>query len=530
MMRFLIILTLAAGLSEAQTPSPESAKFFSNTVAQESGGLANTLLMMSLASMGATLTAKCVSPAGTDLPDSVIIFATASDNYARAEALAANAHRLDLEARLAEVRAVAGTSRVRGGGDTQRKILLEALAEQMALLSYISMKKGWLEAAIVGFNNSATEAINEQSDGITPEDTVNCAGVFPASVPVSQAFITAYEVFGFENKISTFLPNVLPIAVTDLLPLVPTPDKRLILANIAVTAAAKVIEELGAAAVGIQANITNTQKVIAQFDLEEGVSLASGVDATVPNPATGGVDFVAASSLPTTGQAGATFTPVVGGASAAAPRKSFPQGACLSPPDMTKSTKDEICKNPPVFNESTVQVKNVTVKSASDASMRFSTALASGNVKAASVAASTLSALAGRVETAKQNAIKTLNADRLKQGRQMIDMDTETKKSISKVVSSIRQEVIKAGGAPLLASKTNPAIPTVVNEVPEATNEVVRETGPQRTTRLSAPKYVPTSAGNTPASANTTAAEEETSLWEKLSNRYRAKFFRTAPL
>jgi hypothetical protein len=479
--------------------------------------------------MGTTLVAQCIPTAGPDLPDSVIIFATASDNYARAEALAANAHRLDLEARLLAVRNQAGVSRARGGGDTQRRTLQEALVEQMALLQYIAMKKGWLEAAIVGFNNSATEAINEQSDGVTPEDIVNCAGVFPASVPVSQAFITAYEVFGADNKISEFLPRVLPVAVADLLPLVPTPDKRLILANIAVTSAANVITELGTAAVNIQANIINTQKVIAQFDVEEGVTFNAGVDATVPNPATGGAEFVAASSIPARVEGGATFTPIVGGGSAAAalPRKSFPHGACLSPPDMTKSTKEEICKNPVVFNENIVQVKNQTVKSASDASMKFSSALATGNVKAANVAASTLAALAARVDSNKQTSIKALNADRLKQGRPMIDMDTETKKSIAKAVSNISQEVVKAGGAKLLADNTSVVAPVSVTEVPPAANEEVIESGPQRTTRLSAPKYVPNSNSIAPVTppADNGTTEDNSTLWEKLSNRYRARFF-----
>lgn len=523
-MKFLILSFILGNSLWAQTPmSPQSERFFSNTEAQASGGLANTLLAMSVASMGTAMPSTCLTSSGGPLPQSVILFAMASDNYARAEVVAVTEHKRNLEERLADVRALAARMKVQGGGEVQRRTLQEILIEQLALRDYITMKIGWLDAAKAGFVSAGSFAATEASDGSNPDFTVNCTGTYPASVPVAEAFGEAYSLFGAENKIAEFLPRVLPIAVADLLTLTTLPDQRIILASIAGASMDNVRAELQAALSTIDTNVSNTNQVIAQLDLEEGVDIRSGVNRDGETPTPAGEEFFASAPTSPQSSAGASFAPVIGGVSAAAPVKVIPSGSCLS---ISKA-----CTSPVSFSQTAIKTSNPTVKSVSEASVNFSNALVRGDIVAANLAAGVMTSLATRAEATRLNGLRSVNQMRIQKAKPMLDAESDSKKSYARIKNAIEAEIAKTNPVIQVASASPPAAtlsPVIKSAKPDSP---VSESG--FSSRLSAPKYEALSPeqkqilrGEKEAETVAKADAPGPSLWEKISDRYRANYGR----
>jgi hypothetical protein len=307
-------------------------------------------------------------------------------------------------------------------------------------------------------------------------------------------------VFGADNKISLYLPLVLPIAVNDLLPYTSAPDQRVILGNLAIEAAGKVVTELRASAVNISANIANTQAVLTQFDLEEGVALNSGMTPGEPSKkkdnVVGGTDLLAG-----------TFAPTVQNGSASVGTAALGSMAAPLLPAIKKA---------------------IDVMPSGPAS-KLANALATRDVAAANIAAGDLSNHAATINSKKEIAIKTLNMKKLRTAKPMLDIEAETKKAIAKISGSISKEVIKAGGSSALLASITPVSAPVVADVPAQ--------APPEETPADLPYRLRGRAHALAASPPTSNADEKTveakkesgpelTLWQRLSNRYQLNYDR----
>lgn len=539
---FITFTLICPAGAQVIVPDPlvtESQIFQSNPEALRSGGMANSLLIMSLATLGSVMISTCTPvTAGNPLPPSLLAFSEASAAYVLAEVTAARAHKADIAVREAAIRTMIENLRRRGGGDIQRITFEETKKEQEYLLAFIDMRRTWLMAATLAFLAAASEAQDEASAGTTDFD-ITCTGTLGAAFPVATELGLAYAVSdGPEETVAEYLGGVLPIVAAQILPLSATPDGRSLVASIAASTATSVLNELSGMAGTIQGNISRAQIAIESFDEGNGVAVDSGLRITQPppqnNPGTPAGETTDAGVTPQVAAA-ASGEASLNAATAASSAANIQGQTCAEKNEAKKSLdiKSE-CKTPVVFPVVKLRTTNPSMKSAVEATTKFANALAAGNIKEANLAAATINQLAAKIIETKVAVVKKTNLARLKRGKPMQDLDGETKKLITKMTAEIKSSVSQKGGAKLLASTTSlsPAMPAkkdpVKDSVEMTENLPPRLRGkyhymnstPQPATvsevKMGPVKEVPLDVANDPA----------LTLWQQLSGRYQNSYGR----
>ncbi len=545
-MRILISLFLTFNFilpSVAQTtPDPivtETQTFLNNTEAQRSGGMANSLLIMSLASLGSVMLSTCTPvTAGNPLPPSLIAFSEASAAYVLAEVTAAREHKADIDLRESALNAIADNLRSRGGGDVQRITFAETKKELEYLRAFLDMRRTWLLAATMAFIAAASEAQDEASAGTTDFD-INCVGTLGAAFPVAAELGIAFSTDGGPaENIAGYIGGVLPVVSAQILPLMQTPDGRSVVASIASTTSSLVVDELSGLASGVEINIGKTDEAITAFDEDNGVAQDSGLGIAPPT--------TPVSPSGEARDAGFAIAPVAESARGeASVNAAAPTSTAAAPQVRTCAEKNEAkksldiksnCKTPVKFPVVKLRTNIPALKIAVEATTKFANALAAGNIKEANLAAASINALAAKILENKEVVFKKMNLARLKRGKPMQDLDGETKKLITKMTADIRTSVTQSGGAKLLASTAalTPAAgaikPDPKKDIPEITSELpLRLRGKyhyektvrasEKVTEVSGPvlvKEIPKDVSQ----------DKSLTLWEQLSGRYQSNYGR----
>lgn len=527
----LIGFTLLSYQALAQTPfEVEKQIFLANPAARTSGSMANSLLAMSLASLGSVMTSTCRTVSGAPLPDSVTAFANTAFAYVTAEITEANIHQANIALRNAAAQAMAQQMKRQGGGEVQRMAFEEARTERRYLQNFIGMRRGWIAALISGFNNAAGIAAGESR---TNDTTIICTGTLAAARTVASQLSTSFNAVigaGPSETVSGYLNDVLDIVAGQMLPLSETPEGRTIVALIGADAATGVLGELGPQFDAIGINIDNISEVLSEFEGANGVATDTGVIAkrgqlptpdgsatATPGPALAGTGTT---SSPVSGSASLTPGSATGSAAINIQAKTCAEKT----PDGKSFVFKEICGSPATFPATVMKSGSIATKSAMDFTIRLANALASGDTAAAKIAATSLSNLAAQIFSTKDAAVKNRNLALMKSGKPMIDVDSETKKAITKMTSEITLSVTKKGGEKLLAS-TSPAMVPAPKTMVEIPKEDHLKDIPAR---LRGKYFVPVKreevTKNTTSPEAAKAAEENTSLWQRLTNRYQLHY------
>ncbi|MES2527415.1 MAG: hypothetical protein V4598_10015 [Bdellovibrionota bacterium] len=546
-MRILISLILTLTLilpAVAQTPPPvdplltETDLFLNNPEAERSGGMANSLLIMSLASLGSVMLTTCAPvTAGNPLPPSLVIFSTAAAAYVLAEVTAARAHKADIALRETAINALADNLRRRGGGDVQRITFAETKRELEYLRAFVDMRRTWLMSAAIGFFAAAAEAQNEASAGTTDFD-INCIGTLGAAFPVATELGIAFSTDGGPaENIAGYIGGVLPIVSNQILPLMQTPDGRSIVANIAASTSSIVVSELSGLSSGIEANIGKTDVAIEAFDTENGVAADTGLAIAPPeaptNPSGEGRDAGApANPSLASATASASGEGAVSASNATSAAANVTTLTCAEKNEAKKSLNiKSSCTNPVKFPVVKMRTNIPAMKSAVEATTKFANALAAGNIKEANISSATINALAAKILEVKDANLKKSNLTRLKRGKPMQNLDGETKKLIATMNAEIKTSVTQSGGAKLLASTlTVPASAAIKPEPKKDAPEMVRDLSPRLRGKYHYERSVTATENNSSEVATPIVPAKEIpkdvsqdkslTLWQQLTNRY----------
>ncbi len=501
--------------------------------------MANSLLIMSLASLGSVMLSTCTPvTVGNPLPPSLIVFSEAAAAYVLAEVTAAREHKADIDLRETAVNAIADNLRRRGGGDVQRITFAETKKELEYLRAFVDMRRTWLLAATMAFLAAAAEAQEEAALGTTDFD-ITCTGTLAAAFPVAQELGIAFAVpDGPSENVAGFIGGVLPIVAAQIIPLMQTPDGRSIVANIAATTSSIVVSELSGMASGIETNMGKTDVAISNFDQENGVALDSGLGIAPPEaPATpeaerrdAGIASAPTGAALTSGEAS------VGSASRVNSAAMIPARTCAEKNEAKKSLDIKSnCKNPVTFPVVKLRTTIPALKSAVEATTKFANALASGNIKEARVSAGAINALAAKIIENKNAIVKKTNLVRLKRGRPMQDLDGETKKLITKMNAEIKTSVTQNGGAKLLASTlTVPSSAAIRPQPKKDAPEIVRDLPPRLRgkyvyeSKMAVSEKVTEEVTVTPPVVKEipgdVSQDKEITLWQQLTNRYQNSY------
>jgi hypothetical protein len=536
MLRFpVIILVLLFALPAKALTQLEVEReiFLSNPEAQRSGGMANTLLAMSVASLGSVLLTTCRTAALGPLPDSLVTFANASVAYIASEMAAANEHQADIITRNAEVQSIAEKMRKRNGGDAQKATFIESKKEREYLRDFTGLRRQWISALIIGYNASAEIAGHETA---TPDNQVTCTGTLAAAIPVAQSLGLAYQAVvgvGPAETISTYLNSVLGIVASQFLTLLETPDGRVTAGTLAAEVTAGVLGELAGLGTAIQGNIDDLDKVIADFDDETGVPEDSGLK-TPDEPATPGKEKTIAATSSQSSEAAASGSATVGQITSGSGAAHFQTKTCVETSSDGKSLafKKDACANPVKSPVPLALKSSIDVKTAAQATAKFANALASGKVEEANLAAAELNALAAKIFSAKKKVEQQNNMVRLRSGRPMIDVSGNTTKLLKKLISDITADVTKNGGARILVASASPVVLQKAEERKEnPVPEIAPEDLPYRLRGKRLYEAVTLNAKKEKATREASPPEkkEEPTLWQKLSDRYQQNYRKLVP-
>lgn len=512
----------------------ENQIFQSNPAARSSGSMANSLLAMALASLGSVMNSStCRTVSGAPLPDSLTTFSNTAFIYISTEITEANQHQADIVARNALIQSEADRMRRQGGGEIQKLSFVEAKIERQYLQNFIGVRRSWIASLIIGYNNAASIA---SSEALTDDTRVICTGTLNAARTVASQMGTAFNAVigrGPDETVSQYLNDVLDIVAAQILPLSETPEGRAVVASIAADSAAGVLGQLGPQFDLIGTNIDNINEVMNEFEDSNGVTVDSGVNAprgqvprNQPVPPGGNNNLLAASSeTATNSQSGAATVNPGSGASSAV---NLQKKTCTEKSSDGKSLEfKEVCTNVAKFPAPLGKSGTITTRSASDATAKLANALASGDIAAAKIAAGSLDSLAAMVLTTKSSSVKNKNLALMKAGKPMVDLDGETKKTITKITEEITNTVKSKGGEIYLASSA----PAMVPE-PKTVAEVTR---PQDLSnlpaRLRGKYFVPSrniqenvELAKSEPKKGEEISQKESSLWQRLSDRYQLRY------
>lgn len=526
----LLSLTLISERVSSQTQfAVEKQIFQSNPAARASGSMANTLLAMSVASLGTVMLSTCRTVSGAPLPDSVIAFSNASFSYISAEIASANQHKSDIDIRNAAVQANAARMKIQGGGEVQKIVFEEAKIERQFLLDFIGIRRMWIAALIIGFNNAATIASGEPTN---PDTTLICTGTLNAARTLAAQLGSAFNAVigpGPAEEVSDYLSGVLDIVAAQILPLSETPNGRMIVSMIAADSAVGVLGELGPQFDAIAGNIANINVVMSEFEASNGVAINTGVTAPRGKLPTleaqespQGTPVIAASN------SSATST-VTGSGSINQVSASGSSAVNLQRKTCAEKTTDgkslefkEVCVSPLKFPAPIVKNEALGTKSAAESTNRLANALASGDIEAAKIAATGLSSLAALVIATRTSAVKTKNLTLLKSGKPMLDIDGDTKKAIQSMTTEITTSVKNKGGEKFLASSSPALVPEAITPQVLSQKENLTDLPPRLRGKYFVPaKKVSETAVEVKAEV---VPEEEKSLWQRLTNRYQLHY------
>lgn len=527
----LLCLTLITSPGHAQVQfAVENQIFLSNPAARTSGNMSNSLLAMSLAALGSVMLTTCRTVSGVPLPDSVTTFSNAAFAYISAEITEANEHKADITLRNAGVQNLADRMRQQGGGEVQRLAFEEAKIERQYLQNFIGMRRMWIAALVIGFNNAASIASGEIT---TNDTTLICTGTLVAARTVASQLGTSFNAVigaGPTETVSGYLNDVLDIVAAQMLPLSQTPEGRTVVASIAADSAAGVLGELGPQFDAIGGNIDNITEVLSEFESSNGVAEDTGVTATrgqtpsstIPaSPAGNTLASTSSTSATNSASGSASINSSATGSSAV----NIQTKTCAEKSVDGKSLLfKEICTSPVKFPAPVMKNGSIASKSAADATNKLANALAIGDIEAAKLAAGSLSSLAALVITTKSSVVKNKNLALLKSGRPMIDLDGDTKKAITKMTSEITASVTSKGGGKLLASSAPAMIPEpkTVIELPPKDN--MKDLPARLRGRYFVPVKKEAEVTELSKAASPEAPEENKSLWQRLTNRYQLHY------
>ena len=529
-------LTLLTTPGSAQVQfAVENQIFQNNPAARSSGNMANTLLAMSLASLGSVMLTTCRTISGAPLPDSLVAFSNAAFAYISAEITEANQHQANIALRNAAAQNLADRMRQQGGGEVQKMAFEEARTEREYLQNFIGMRRMWIAALVIGFNNAASIAASETA---TNDTTITCTGTLSAAKTVASQLSTSFNAVigaGPSETVSRYLDDVLDIVAAQMLPLSEMPEGRTVVASIAADSAAGVLGELGPQFDAIGNNIANITQVLSEFESSNGVAPDTGV--TAPRGQTPGTNTQGTTTTNTTlaSSTSAASTNTTGSASlnssaTGSSAVNVQKKSCAEKSADGKSLAfKEICPVPLKLPAPFLKNGTIATKSAADATNRLANALAIGDVETAKVAAGSLNSLAALVIATKSSEVKNKNLVRLNSGRPMIDMDGDTKKAIVKMTAEITASVTSKGGEKFLVRTTPVIIPELKTtmDLPHS-KEDLKDLPP----RLRGKYFVPVKkeAESTEVAkamvkgSSETATDENSTLWQRLTNRYQLHY------
>ncbi len=529
-------LTLFSSPGHAQLQfTVENQIFQANPVARNSGNMANSLLAMSLASLGSVMLTTCRTVSGAPLPDSVVAFSNTSFAYISAEIQAANQHKADINLRNAGVQGLADRMRRDGGGEVQKLAFEEARIERQYLQDFIGIRRSWIASLIIGFNNAASIASGEP---INDDTTIICTGTVAAARTVASQLGSAFNAVigaGPTETVSGYLNDVLDIVANQILPLSERPDGRVVVAAIAADSATGVLGELGPQFDSIGTNIANISEVINEFETSNGVAADTGVTASrgqgpssnLPPNTTATTNLASTSGSTSTSTSTASGSASVNQASTGSSAVNVRVKSCAEKtPDGKSLAFKEMCTTPVKFPAPGLKNGSIATKSAADATSRLANALAIGDIEAAKVAAGTLNSLAAQVIVTRSSVVKNKNLELLKSGRPMIDLDGDTKKALTKMTSEITTSVTNKGGGKLLASSAPAMIPEPKTAVEIPQTENLKDLPPRLRGRnfVAVRKVETTEVAGTGTNEMSSTKEENLSLWQRLSNRYQSHY------
>lgn len=527
---FILCLTLISERADSQTQfEVEKQIFQSNPAARASGSMSNTLLAMSLASLGTVMLSTCRTVSGAPLPDSVIAFSNAAFSYISAEIASANQHKADINLRNAAVQATAERMKIQGGGEVQKIVFEEAKIERQFLLDFIGTRRMWIAALIIGFNNAATIASGEPT---TVDTTLICTGTLTAARSLAAQLGSSFNaVIGQApaEEVSDYLTGVLDIVAAQILPLSETPNGRLIVSMMAADSAVGVLGELGPQFDSIAENIANINVVMSEFEASNGVAIGTGVTAPRGNlpsseaqesPQGSPVIAASSSSAATAVSGSASINQVSTNGSGAV---NIQRKTCAEKTSDGKSLEfKEMCVSTVKFPAPVVKNEALGTKSAAESTNRLANALASGDIAAAKISAAGLSSLAALVIATRTASVKNKNLTLLKSGKSMLDIDGDTKKAILKMTTEITTSIKNKGGEKFLASSSPAFVPETIAPRLLPQKENLRDLPPRLRGKYFVPmKKVSEAAGEVKAEV---VPQENMSLWQRLTNRYQLHY------
>ena len=547
---FILTLSLITGQALAQSALDTQRQiYFSNFAANESGGMANTLLAMATASIGAVLPDTCIKQSGVLpgeplIPLSAELFSRASLAYIASEVQAANIHKTDIENRNTVVQELARRMRIQGGGDAQKIAFAEAKVEREYLFVFTDTREVMITPLIAGFSEASSQALDESD---TPENFMICTGTLAAALGVAENLGIAFQATVGNEPAETVrrsIGGVVEIVAAQILPLMQTPTGRAIVAQIASEATSRISGELALARTGLGNNIADIQTAMDGFESDLGVAADSGL-ALPRNEVTGTQDSgttATAQTSTTTTAAAATTTPATAGSGAVSGTSGASSATTVRKNSGTCAVKtgvklsfSKVCANPVQLSEAiSSKAKSISSKTVIVETTRMVNALAKGDMEAARVAAKNLGALAAAVSAGRSAKLRDTNTLRLRSGKPMLDLDKDTKAQIAKMTVEIKKEVTKRGGESLLASTSSGMTARPLTKLPESVRreEFDEATLPARLRGKRVALAAQARAEAAPAKESVILKEAPQgvsgdvglSLWDQLTNRYRARF------
>jgi len=385
---------------------------------------------------------------------SVIAFAAASLAYVASEVMGGkdqdkfhNRQMADMEMMEEKLK---GTG-AGGGGEIQRETLKMALEEERDLLAIINKRKKWTSTVSSMYKAAAGLAAIELALSLIPNGPkfiVKCSpGLLTGTAGLVQKALVGAWAFtkvskgdmmgGLAVAVGAAIPAVgVPISMA-----LKTPATRIATFGVASMLVGKSKSDLEAAATTAQQNIDKIQSVLDQFDANSFVNESTANTDTSGPDATGGAGS-GSGGLASGGNdlSGTNVSTAVGSTNPSAlPTSDGSQSANCFTQTSQGIDYSSNCVNPLVIAEPSFdgRIEIPTLRDATSQSLKFTNAIARGDIAGADAAAAKIDCLAGKIREATSAMKKKANERLVASGQKAIDFEKEEREIAGQIDAAV---------------------------------------------------------------------------------------------
>lgn len=446
---FAVLMSLQLIIAPVALAQDTGDQFRSNPEGKKGPDIMNQITTMAVTAVGtATMSCPMLPPA-----PSIALFAAASLAYVASEVMGGkdqdkfhNKKMADMEMMEEKLK---GTG-AGGGGEVQKETLEMALAEEKDILAIINKRKKWTKTVSTMYKAAAAAAAIELALSLIPggpKFIVSCnSGLLSGTAGLVQKALVGAWAFtkvskgdmlgGLAVAVGAAIPAVgVPISMA-----LRTPATRIATFGIASMLVGRSKSDLEAAATTAQQNIDKIQSVLDQFNSDTYLNNSTANTDTAGPNATGGAG--SGNGLDTGGGqlAGASTSSSIGSSSPNA----LPTGDSTRSVNCYTQTSTGIdyssnCVNPLVIGEPTYDARiNIPIlRDVTSQSLKFTNAIARGDIAGADAASAGIDSLAGKVRDLESSLKKKANASLVASGKSAIDFDKEQRDIASQIDAAI---------------------------------------------------------------------------------------------